>query len=39
MMIKEYIWKTYAYGTKQKDLIHEKEEVKCNNVIKQNKND
>ena len=25
---------TYAYGTK-KDLVSDKEEIKCNNVIKQ----
>ena len=30
--------KTYAYGT-SKDLLHKKEEIKCNNMIKQLKND
>ena len=29
---------TYPYGT-SKDLVSEKEEIKCNNVIKQYKND
>ena len=29
---------TYAYGT-SKDLVGEKEEIKCNNVAKQYKND
>ena len=29
---------TYAYGT-SKDLVCEKEEIKCNNIIKQYKND
>ena len=29
---------TYEYGT-SKDLISEKEEIKCNNIIKQYKND
>ena len=29
---------TYAYGT-SKDLVSEKEEIKCNNIIKQYKND
>ena len=29
---------TYAYGT-SKDLVSEKEETKCNNIIKQCKND
>ena len=29
---------TYAYGMR-KDLVIEKEEVKCNNIIKQYKND
>ena len=29
---------TYAYGT-NKDLVSEKEETKCNNIIKQYKND
>ena len=29
---------TYAYGT-SKDLVSEKEEIKCNNIIKLNKND
>ena len=29
---------TYAYGT-SKDLISEKEEIKCNNIIKRYKND
>ena len=28
---------TYAYGT-SKDLVREKEEIKCNNIIKQYKN-
>ena len=28
----------YAYGTR-KDLVSEKEEVKCNNIVKQYKND
>ena len=28
--------KTYAYGT-SKDLVNEKEEVKCNNIIKRYK--
>ena len=28
--------KTYAYGT-SKDLVTEKEEVKCNNIVKQYK--
>ena len=27
---------TYAYGTK-KEIIHRKEEMKCNNIIKQYK--
>ena len=27
---------TYAYG-KRKDLVSEKEEIKCNNIIKQYK--
>ena len=27
---------TYAYGT-SKDLISEKEDIKCNNIIKQHK--
>ena len=27
---------TYAYGT-SKDLVSEKEEIKCNNIIKQYK--
>ena len=30
--------KTYAYGT-SKDLLCKKEEIKCNNMIKQFKND
>ena len=29
---------TYAYGT-SKDLFTEKEEIKCNNIIKRYKND
>ena len=29
---------TYAYGT-SKNLINLKEEIKCNNIIKQYKND
>ena len=29
---------TYAYGA-SKDLVSEKEEIKCNNIIKRNKND
>ena len=29
---------TYAYGT-SKDLLNEKEEIKCNKIIKQYKND
>ena len=29
---------TYAYGT-SKDLVSEKEVIKCNNIIKQYKND
>ena len=29
---------TYAYGT-SKDLVSEKEEAKCNNIVKQFKND
>ena len=29
--------KTYAYGTR-KDLVNEKEEIKCNNIIKRYKN-
>ena len=29
---------TYAYGT-SKDLVSEKEEIKCNNIIKQYNND
>ena len=29
---------TYAYGT-NKDLVSEKEEIKCNNIIKQLKDD
>ena len=29
---------TYAYGT-SKDLVSEKEEIKCNNIIKRCKND
>ena len=29
---------TYAYGT-SKNLVSEKEEVKCDNIIKQCKND
>ena len=28
--------KTYAYGT-SKDLVREKEEIKCSNIIKQYK--
>ena len=29
---------TYAYGT-SKDLVSEKEEIKCNKIIKSSKND
>ena len=29
---------TYAYGT-SKDLVSEKKEIKCNNIIKHYKND
>ena len=29
---------TYAYGT-SKDLVSKKQEIKCNNIIKQYKND
>ena len=29
---------TYAYGT-SKDLVSEKEEIKCSNIIKRHKND
>ena len=29
---------TYAFGT-SKDLVSEKEEIKCNNIIKEYKND
>ena len=29
---------TYAYGT-SKDLVSEKEEIKCDNIIKQHRND
>ena len=29
---------TYAYGT-SKDLVSEKEDIKCNNIIKQQKHD
>ena len=29
---------TYAYG-KSKDLVSKKQEIKCNNIIKQYKND
>ena len=29
---------TYAYGT-SKDLLNEKEKIKCNKIIKQYKND
>ena len=29
---------SYAYGTK-KDLIRKKEEIKCDNIIEQHKND
>ena len=29
---------TYAYGT-SKDLVYKKDETKCNNIIKQYKND
>ena len=42
MRIKE--WKpinsleTYAYG-RSKDLVREKEEIKCNNIVKRYKND
>ena len=40
MTIKEPInhsIETYAYGT-SKDLVNEKEEIKCNNIIKRYKN-
>ena len=30
--------KTYAYGT-SKDLVSEKEEIKCSNITKRYKND
>ena len=30
------LMETYAYGT-SKDLVSEKEEIKCNNIIKQYK--
>ena len=29
---------TYPYGT-SKDLVSDKEEIKCNNIIKRTKND
>ena len=29
-----YLMETYAYGT-SKDLVSEKKEIKCNNIIKQ----
>ena len=29
---------TYAYGT-SKDLVSEKEEIKCDNIMKQHRND
>ena len=29
---------TYAYG-KRKDLVSEREEIKCNNIMKRYKND
>ena len=29
---------TYAYG-RIRDLVNEKEEIKCNNIVKQYKND
>ena len=29
---------TYAYGTRY-DLVSEREEIKCNNIIKRHKND
>ena len=29
---------TYAYGT-SKDVVSEKEDIKCNKIIRQNKND
>ena len=29
---------TYAYGT-SKDLVSEKKEIKCNNILKQSKHD
>ena len=42
MRIKEYkpinSLETFAYGT-IKDLVRQKEEIKCNNTIKQYKND
>ena len=42
MMIKErnqlIRLETYAYGA-SKDLVSEKEEIKCNNIIKRYKND
>ena len=31
-------WKQYAYGT-SKDLVSEKEEIKCSNIIKWYKKD
>ena len=33
-----YSIETYAYGT-SKDLVCKKEEIKCNNIIKQDEND
>ena len=32
-----HLAETYIYGT-SKDLVSEKEEIKCNNIIKQFKN-
>ena len=32
-----YLIETYAYGT-SKDLLSEKKEIKCNNIIKRYKN-
>ena len=41
MMIKkcnQLIWQKHVYGT-SKDLVSEKEEIKCNNIMTQQKND
>ena len=32
------LMETYAYG-RRKDLVSEKEDIKCNNIIKRYKND